>query len=159
LLLFVTVISLLPGEVQRSARSTPPIQAWYLTHEICGGLMLVISALHLILHWDWIKAVLLSRKARLADGVCRNRATDLWLFVTAAPCTLAGVMFWPLPGIWPATLGLLQHKWRELHNWSGTLMVMILGIHLALHWKWIVSAVRGLLPAILQGAGKLQRET
>ena len=149
LLLLVTVVALLPGEIQRSARSTPAIQAWYLTHEICGGLMLLVASLHVILHWDWIKAVLLRRKSRLASKVRRNRATDLWLFLTAAPCTLCGIKFWRTPP------DLLRPELRELHNWSGTLMAVLLGFHLALHWKWIVNAVCSLFPAGLPGASKL----
>jgi hypothetical protein len=137
ILLFITLVTLLPGEMRQ--RSTPRVQTAYLLHEICGMLMLAISAIHLVLHWSWIKAVVLRKTPHPAKAVRRNRTTNLWLFAFAVPCAITGLMFWILPGILPTPLGLALSEWRDLYNWSSTAMIVILGIHLALHWKWIAS--------------------
>jgi hypothetical protein len=139
ILLLITLISLLPHEINRSA---PDVPAWNLLHEICGTLMLAISAIHLVLHWDWVKAVVLRRTLHPAKTVRRNRTTDLWLFAIAVSCAVTGITVWALPGILPAPLGLALNEWRDLHNWAGTAMFVILGTHLTLHWKWIVSQFR-----------------
>ena len=47
--------------------------------------------------------------------------------------------------------------WRELHDMSANLFLIILGIHLALHWKWIVAVAKRSLqrketqPAAIKG--------
>jgi hypothetical protein len=140
ILLFITVISLAPNEGRHFAAAQ--IQGWILLHEICGTLMLAISAIHLVLHWDWVKAVVLRRTLHSAKTVRRNRTTDLWLFAIAVPCAVTGIIVWALPRILPAPLGLALIEWRDLHNWTGTAMFVILGIHLTLHWKWIASQFR-----------------
>lgn len=136
ILFLVTITTLLPGEIDRAA---PGVPAWNLLHEICGTLMLAISAIHLVLHWGWIKAIILRKTPHPVKTVRRNRATDLWLFGVAIPCTITGLMVWTLPGILPAPLGLALSEWRDLHNWTGMAMMFILSLHLAWHWKWITS--------------------
>ena len=32
--------------------------------------------------------------------------------------------------------------WRELHNWLAVTMVAGIGLHVVLHWNWIVCTVR-----------------
>lgn len=155
-LLVVAMTALLPGEMDRSA---PGVQNWNLLHEICGTLILAISTLHLALHWGWIKAVVLRRAPHPVKAVRRNRTTDLWLFVLAIPCAIAGLMVWTLPGILPAPLGLALSEWRDLHNWTGSAMFVTLVIHLSLHWKWITFNVRRwLLPGARPRAKGAQPE-
>jgi len=31
-----------------------------------------------------------------------------------------------------------RHMWVELHDWVAVALVVVVTIHLALHWKWIV---------------------
>ena len=35
---------------------------------------------------------------------------------------------------------LARDAWRSLHDWFGLAMVAGVGIHLLVHWKWIVHA-------------------
>jgi len=44
-----------------------------------------------------------------------------------------------------APLGLQPNRdffWRWLHNFATDAGVVIVGLHLALHWKWIVNALK-----------------
>ena len=45
-------------------------------------------------------------------------------------------------GIIPSPLLLSLRAWSGLHRLSGMMMFLIMLIHLAQHWKWIVSAIR-----------------
>ena len=43
------------------------------------------------------------------------------------------------------TLGiewLTNNAWRGLHGLSAEAAVILVGIHIAMHWKWIVNLVR-----------------
>lgn len=40
---------------------------------------------------------------------------------------------------------LSRWVWKDLHNWSGLVMLGGVFLHLALHWKWILCMTRNLL--------------
>jgi len=43
-----------------------------------------------------------------------------------------------------ATLwGLNRHDWGDIHFWVAVVLLGVLVLHLALHWKWILYIVRG----------------
>jgi len=42
-----------------------------------------------------------------------------------------------------AIWGLDRHGWGDLHFWIAVVFFTILALHLILHWKWIVSVLRG----------------
>ncbi len=35
-------------------------------------------------------------------------------------------------------LGLNRHDWAEWHTWVGYVMVALVVVHLAMHWRWLV---------------------
>jgi hypothetical protein len=39
--------------------------------------------------------------------------------------------------------GWTRHEWGQIHYWTAYVLMAVLAVHLFLHWKWIVSVVRG----------------
>ena len=39
--------------------------------------------------------------------------------------------------------GMTRDQWGEIHFWISVAVLVVLAVHLLLHWKWIVNAVRG----------------
>lgn len=39
--------------------------------------------------------------------------------------------------------GFDRHEWGEIHFWIALALLGILAVHLVLHWRWVVSVVRG----------------
>jgi hypothetical protein len=39
--------------------------------------------------------------------------------------------------------GWTRHEWGSIHFWIAAVLLMVLAAHLFLHWKWVVSVVRG----------------
>jgi hypothetical protein len=39
--------------------------------------------------------------------------------------------------------GLDRHEWGVIHFWIAVAMMAALALHLLLHWRWIVSMIRG----------------
>lgn len=37
--------------------------------------------------------------------------------------------------------GLSRHQWGDLHFWISAALLLVMLIHLALHWNWIVSTI------------------
>jgi hypothetical protein len=63
---------------------------------------------------------------------------------------LAGIglmMFFFLPGGVPRSgqqevLGVLKRRWLLIHAWAGLVFVVLIVIHLVLHWEWIVCTTK-----------------
>ena len=39
-------------------------------------------------------------------------------------------------------LGVDKHFWRDVHDWAAYVMILMVIIHLVLHWKWIVTMTK-----------------
>ncbi|MCF7788729.1 MAG: DUF4405 domain-containing protein [Prosthecobacter sp.] len=65
------------------------------------------------------------------------------------------VLRFPLP---PATnrthelCGLSRHEWGTIHSWASLVLLLVLVIHVVLHWDWIVTMIRHRFTC-LQGGG------
>jgi len=45
-------------------------------------------------------------------------------------------------------LGISRWTWSDLHTWASLVMIAGVGLHLILHWKWIVCMTQRLLPQV-----------
>jgi cytochrome b subunit of formate dehydrogenase len=48
------------------------------------------------------------------------------------------------PRVAQEILGLSRLLWKDLHDWSGMVMLAGVFLHLVLHWKWIVCMTRNI---------------
>lgn len=129
ILFFVTLFSLAGSE-----RGANP--AWVSVHSWAGGLMLLGSVGHLVSQRKWIRAVFSRPAKELARRVRRNRNTDLGLAISGAICAVTALV-WVLV---PAARESLDRP----HTMSGLVMVLLIGVHLLLHWRWLVNTLRKL---------------
>lgn len=52
---------------------------------------------------------------------------------------------WGAGGFGDITLwGLSKHTWINIHDWVAVALVVIVTIHVILHWKWLVRMARNL---------------
>lgn len=103
----------------------------------CGGLVMA----HLLLNWDWIintaRTVFKSAHWQSKVGYLLNIA--LFIDVTLLIFTGLAISRVALP-----SLGISLPRsgnWRGIHSLTSDIFVIILGLHLALHWDWIVRTV------------------
>jgi hypothetical protein len=77
--------------------------------------------------------------------------TDAGLFISAAVAALSGVYFLFLPNsgyqggrntYYGIKVIFSRNTWDDLHTWGGVAMIVIVVIHLVLHWRWVTSMVR-----------------
>jgi len=97
---------------------------------------------HLLLNWEWIIQIT-RRFFRKASGQARiNYVLNWLLFVDMVLIMLSGLIISRvvLPG-WGIHLSS-NHSWRTLHSLTADLFIPILGLHVALHWRWIVSTIK-----------------
>jgi hypothetical protein len=127
--------------------------AWADVHEWAGVSMLAGALLHILFHWKWITCVgeryfrKLTRQARVYFTL------DFLMLAAFVLVNLSGLVVWLIlpqggyrggrnPGYDALLFGLGRHDWNNLHLWSGLAIIAILGLHIALHWKWIVCTLR-----------------
>jgi hypothetical protein len=39
-------------------------------------------------------------------------------------------------------LGLTRHTWVDMHDWMAIALVVIVLVHMVIHWKWVVRMTR-----------------
>jgi len=122
-------------------------QNWDLIHTWTGVMMIVIAALHLILHWHWV-----ANMAQRMWQELRGRSSGLNLrgrynliintligliFVLAA---ISSVYFLYFPGSRSAVSPVVlfsRSGWDFIHTWSGVAMIVAAVLHFVIHWKWV----------------------
>ena len=126
---------------------------WLDIHQWVGLILLAGVATHLAFHWKWVVCVSARYFGSLARQARLNFSLNILLFVAFVLVSLSGLLVWlVLPGggyrggrnpFFNATwLGLTRHDWNELHLWAGLAMIVIIAVHLALHWRWLICAAR-----------------
>lgn len=111
-------------------------------HEWLAALLLAVVMIHLLLNWDWIAQITRRFLGRLNNQSRLNYILNWLLFVDGTVIMLSGFMIsevvLPLLGIRLPR----DFAWRSLHDLSANLFLLLLGLHTALHWNWVVDACK-----------------
>jgi hypothetical protein len=97
---------------------------------------------HLLLHWDWVVKVTIQFFRKLFHTSRLNYLINLGLLVAFVAIMLSGLM---ISRSFLAVLGIQaagSSVWRHLHSLSSNLALLLIGLHVALHWKWVVHAIK-----------------
>ena len=129
ILFFVTIFSL-------TGLERNPDSIWTAIHSWTGSLLLIGSTVHLLTNLGWIKTVFSKLDGALAKRARQNRRIDLGLFITGFICAVTAVLRLVDP--------VAMDSMNRLHAMSGLFMIVFLGIHLLLHWPWLVNTIRQL---------------
>lgn len=118
-------------------------------HEWLGLAFGAAIVTHLLLHWQWVVQVTRRFFGKVTWSSRLNYVLNALLFVDMAAIIFTGLMIseevLPLLGLTAQHGGV----WKMLHTQAADLSVFLVGLHVALHWQWIVSMARRLLPAAL----------
>jgi len=99
--------------------------------------------LHLLLNWNWIAGITSRFFRKVAIKSRLNYILNWLFFVDGVLVMLSGVMIsqvvLPLIGLQASQ----AFTWRQLHSVTANLSLILLGLHLALNWDWVISVVSG----------------
>lgn len=112
-------------------------------HELLGLTFGIAVLVHLVLHWDWIVSV----TKRFFDKVIHesrlNYVLNVALFVDIIVVIATGILI-------SRTLGLnlgRNDAIQPIHLLASYFSLVLVGLHVALHWKWIIThAPKYLMP-------------
>lgn len=126
-------------------------------HEWLGIAFGVGIVTHLLLHWQWIVEVTKRFLARTSWSARVNYILNGLLFIDITVIIFTGLM---ISKVALPSLGLQVAQgfaWRSLHGQASDVAVFLVGLHVALHWKWIVNTIkRYVIAPLLPGRHLLQ---
>lgn len=126
-------------------------------HEWLGISFGAAIVVHLLLHWQWIVS---TTKRIFRTTPWQSRITymlNLALFFDITLVIVTGLMVsraaLPLFGLHLPRNGF----WMSLHTLSADVSVLLIGLHLALHWSWISKITKRyvLTPLLSRGRAAL----
>ncbi|RMD80953.1 MAG: DUF4405 domain-containing protein [Chloroflexi bacterium] len=126
--------------------ATAPRFSGLAIHEWLSLALAAALITHILLHWQWIVTI---GKRLFAKTTWRSRLNYLLntlLFLAFTITVATGVLMSreALP-----LLGITMPRDRTLellHRQASDLTMVILGLHIAIHWSWIVGMIRRIWP-------------
>lgn len=109
-------------------------------HEWASFLFIVPLMVHILLDWKWVVSVTKRMFGKLPGEVRFNHIWDLIIFIMMVLALFTGTII--SEAALPA-LGIhitIDPFWSAMHDLSANLLMIMIGVHLAMHWGWIVSA-------------------
>jgi hypothetical protein len=112
-----------------------------------------------LLNWNWIVEITRRFFKKIPGRSRFSYVLNLALFIDMTLIMFSGIMISEsaLP-----TLGItLPHSfiWRSVHSATTDLFVPILGLHLALHWSWLVNTTKRYIIQPVAGLFAIRRTT
>lgn len=111
-------------------------------HEWLSVALAATIIVHLLLHWRWIANILMNYFRKLFHVSRLKFIVDLLLFAAFTGVMVSGLMIsravLPFIGIEIRP----DRSWSSLHALTAQASVILLGLHFALNWEWVVGMVK-----------------
>src|ERR1700722_17772392 len=108
-------------------------------HEWLGLVLCPLVLLHVVLQWQWFTTQFRRMLAPAAYRARINALLNVALLVMMAAVLFSGVIISkqvaPLVG---ESLGR-SRIWSGVHGWFNFIVVVLVGLHLALNWDWLLA--------------------
>jgi Domain of unknown function (DUF4405) len=111
-------------------------------HEWAGLIIGVAFILHKILNWNWIKKVTVGFFGKCKGRARLNYILDVLLLTGIILMILSGIAIARTIDFSWLSLGGSRIFWRVMHTSSSFITLALFGIHLGLHWRWVLQVLR-----------------
>lgn len=136
-------------------------QTWDWLHTWSGVAMILMVALHLPLHWNWVVNII-RRTWRELTGQCGcmnargrfNVLVNLLIGLSFLVTAVSSVYFLFNPhgrGLVNPAWIFTRQTWDTLHTWSGVILILAAGLHFAIHWKWVTKVTAKMVSGLASG--------
>jgi len=122
--------------------ATAPRFSGLTIHEWLSLGLAVVNITHLLLNWSWITNI--TRRLFSKTLAWKQRigyVLNVLLFIDFVVIMVTGVV---LSEVALPQLGIQLPRamaWRGIHGLASDVGVIILGLHLGLHWQWLVGTI------------------
>jgi len=97
---------------------------------------------HLLFHWSWLVSVTKQFFKKLFHQSRLNYVIDALFFVSMTTAMLSGLL---ISKSVMSTLGIelnASHGWESIHRLASDTSLIMLGLHFALHFKWVLTNLK-----------------
>jgi len=97
---------------------------------------------HLLFHWNWLVTVTKQFFKKLFHQSRLNYVVDALFFVSMTAAMLSGLL---ISKTIMSALGIqlnTSHGWESIHRLAADTSLIMLGLHFALHFKWVVTNLK-----------------
>ena len=108
-------------------------------HELMGVGLGAALLIHVILHWQWIVGLTKTFFHNLLHGSRLNYVLNFALFADLAVVIITGILISRTLGLSLGIEGQSGHTWEQIHILAANLSLLLVGLHVAVHWKWIAA--------------------
>ncbi|MCS7062341.1 MAG: DUF4405 domain-containing protein [Anaerolineae bacterium] len=122
--------------------ATAPHFSGIAIHEWLGVSLGAAIVIHLLLHWQWIVSVTRHFFGRTHWRARLNYILNTLFFIDVTIVLFTGLMISEVALPWIGIHTTPSRSWRLLHSMASDAGVFILGLHVALHWQWIINALK-----------------
>ena len=127
-------------------------------HEWISFVFIIPFIVHLLLHYDWAVETPKRFFKKLGGENRFNLIFDAMLYLMMIFVIVSGVLasevVLPLFGEFAA-----QPFWTDVHHQYSNLLIPMVGIHLGMHWRWIVNITRSMFSADKGSRADVAEET
>jgi cytochrome b len=119
-----------------------PRSSGIAVHEWLGIAFGAAIITHLLLHWRWIVSTTRRLFSRAMRQARLNYFLNTLLFIDITLVIFTGLM---ISRVALPSLGIYlggSFIWRGLHNLTANLSLVLIGAHVALHWRWVVETIK-----------------
>lgn len=127
--------------------------------------MLIVAAIHIPIHWNWI-VTMSKRVVKIAAGKSKkmnpngtfNLVINSTIALSAFVSGFSGIyfLFFPEalhhPSLSNPSWLFSFTTWDLIHTWSSVLMVASAILHFAIHWKWVTKVTTKIFRNIFSSA-------
>ena len=113
-------------------------------HEYLGVGITVVFIVHIALHWRWIVQVtkqLIHRLLHLHESRFKY-LVNVAVLIDLAFSVVTGILISNTLGFYLPLDGQVYEILRYLHIGSSRLSLLLVGLHIAVDWRWIVANAR-----------------
>jgi Domain of unknown function (DUF4405) len=122
-------------------------------HEWLGLAIAMPLLVHLMLQWQWIVSTWRRATAQKQRRAQFNFLLNSLLFLFMTLAIFSGVLASEVVVPDVALSAGRRRLWSDVHSFTTNTLVALVGLHVALNWRWIVNAIRlHLLPLTGSGA-------
>ncbi len=111
-------------------------------HEWLALAFATAIVVHLLFHWNWLVAVTKAFFSKLFHQSRLNYVVNALFFVAVTATMLSGILIsksvLPFLGIQVNA----AHSWESIHKQAADISLILLGLHFALHFKWLVAQLK-----------------
>lgn len=108
-------------------------------HELLGLAFGAALVIHIVLHWRWILAITRCFFQKLIHESRLNYVLNIGVFASMLVATVTGILISRTLSLNLGLDGATAMNAYRLHTLSSEMTLVFVGLHVAMHWKWIVT--------------------